>query len=479
MKYQCRVCKYIYNEDKDGMFSLLNDDYKCPMCLANKSNFEVLDDTEKAAVFNYAVLVDKNNLGIEKDNSLCIDCGKCYETCRNSCGLNCLKRPMDCLSCGQCILTCPTKALKSKNRVKEVLKKLEDGKVGICYISPASRVSIGEAFGYANGAFLQGKLVALLKKFGFKYVFDTTFGADLTVMEEATELLERVKNNGLLPMFSSCCPAWVKYAKMKFPSLRGNLSTCKSPIGMQSSVIENYFIPQLNIKKDDVITVAITPCTAKKMEIKMTEFGCDEVITVSELIEWAKQMRIDFKDLVEEEFDEFYNEGSGAGMIFGYSGGVATAVLKTAYYLANNREIKDSELQFNDIKGIHNAQEIEVKLGSKTIKVAVVSQVKSLHDLLRKMEKEKIVYHFIEVMNCLGGCVGGGGQPVNLTSDYLAKRKEALKFRDETDTIRVSYKNPSIKKIYKNYLDYPGSLKAQELLHSKVKNKKNFFVKNM
>ena len=448
----------------------------CPFCFSPKSFIEEVDEeiNEQKNVFLHAVKVSEENPGIMRDNTKCIDCGLCRDTCKNMCGLDFLEDTSRCLSCGQCVLTCPTNALKPKNsylKVKELLKN----KIGICYTSPAVRVSIGEFYGYPAGSFMQGKLIALLKKLGFKYVFDTTFGADLTIMEEATELVAHLKNNSDEPLFSSCCPAWVKYAHNECPELEQFISTCKSPIAMQGAVIEKYFLPKIKKKKEDVITVAITPCTAKKMEIKLEGiFGTDEVITISELVEWAKMEGINFNSLEDLEYDSLFGEGSGAGVIFGASGGVCEAALRTAYHLITNKDLES--IEFNDVRGLKNVKEASILIDGEEVNVLVVHKIKELSKVLEKLKEREKTYHFIEVMNCEGGCVGGGGQP-KTNEDTALKVKEAralgLYSRDSSKKLRLSYQNPDIIRIYSEYLKYPGSDIAKEILHKCKESVKN------
>ncbi len=462
MKYYCKVCNSVF---------ILKDAQFCPFCLSSKDFIDEVDKEilEHKNLLNNAVNIDLDNPGIVRDVTKCIDCGICKETCENMCGLSFGNDTSLCLSCGQCIMTCPTNALQPRNAYLKV-KKLLESKVGICFTSPATRVSIGESFGYEVGSFMQSKLVSLLRKLGFKYVFDTTFGADLTVMEEATELVNHLKNGSNKPMFSSCCPAWVKYAHNEYSFLNSFISTCKSPIAMQSAIIEKYFLPKMNLVKENVICVAITPCTAKKMEIKLDGiYGCDEVITVSELISWTKLANIDFKSLPDSDYDNLFGEGSGSGVIFGASGGVCQATLRTSYYLMTNKQL--DKIDFYDVKGLKNVKEASIIMGDIQVNALVVHKIKELKKVLDLL-KEK-TYHFIEVMNCEGGCVGGGGEPKTDSLEIKEKRALALYKHDKEAKIRFSYQNPDIIKIYQDYLQYPGSDIAKEILHLCQDNVKN------
>lgn len=473
MKYQCSICKYIYDEKtEEKNFSSLSDTYVCPMCYSPKSLFRIVDSSKiekEVRVFQYAVKIDKENPGVQKDDDKCIDCGICKQTCMKRCGEKISSDPSLCLSCGQCILTCPTGALKPRSAIQKVQDALSSGKTLICYTSPATRVSIGEAFGYPPGTFLKGKLVALLKRLGFHYVFDTTFGADLTVMEEATEFVERIQNNGPFPMFSSCCPAWVKYCEQMAPEFQKNLSSCKSPIAMQGAVIERTFLKDLNKEKSEVLTVAITPCTAKKMEVlKESIFGTDEVLTIQELVSWAKEEKILFQDLEEEEFDLFFQEGSGAGTIFGTTGGVCEAALRTAYHILTGEDMEIKSLEFHEDMELENVKEATIVIDSIPIHVAVIHKISAVKPLFEAIKSGRRNYHFIEVMNCENGCVGGGGQPKLDVEEERALKKErgnALLAQDQKSTLRYSYQNKDVLRLYEQYLDYPGSPKAKELLH--------------
>lgn len=431
MKYQCKICKYIYDEVKEEYpFSSLNDDYICPMCYGPKLMFAPWQEQEiikSTRIYEHAVKVSLNNPGIVRDDSKCIDCGICKQTCHTKCGLIFNENSDECLSCGQCILTCPTNALKPRSAITKIKEELASGKKGICYTSPATRVSIGEIFGYPEGSFLQGKLIALLRSLGFTYVFDTTFGADLTVMEEATELVDRLTNGGVLPMFSSCCPAWIKYCETKYPEFIPNLSSCKSPIAMQGAITKDYFLPKENLLEDEIFTVAITPCTAKKMEIMKDDiYGTDYVLTIQELGEWALEEKIDFQSLIDDVYDSLFSEGSGSGVIFGNTGGVTEATLRTVHYLLTNEEAKEL-ITLKTVHGLEKIKEATLVINQIPIHVAVVHQISVLPKLLEKIKNGECNYHFIEVMNCAGGCIGGGGQPkLDSLKEKEGKQKELI-----------------------------------------------------
>ncbi len=480
MKYRCKICGYIYDEEKEEKkFSELNKEYTCPMCFVGKSMFVPYENKESEEVkkskriFEHAVLFDEKNLGVAKDDSVCIDCGICKTTCLERCGLNFGEDTSKCLTCGQCIITCPTKALKPKSEVENILKAKEDGKILICYTSPAIRVSIGESFGYEPGTFLVGKLVGALRKLGFTYVLDTTFGADLTIMEEANELKERILHQGVLPMFTSCCPAWVKYAETFYPEILDHLSTCKSPIGMQGIMVKEYFAKQMSLEKEKIYTVAITPCTAKKFELKREEIpGTDAVITVSELTDWLKKETVDLKNVEESTFDSLLGEGSGGGTIFGNTGGVCEAALRTLYYDLTGKDYAPENLEFQKVRGYENVKEATVKIEGREIRLAVVHKISAAKKILEEVKNGTSPYHFIEIMNCQGGCVGGGGQPrypEGMEQTFKEKRIAGLYQRDHEDKVKAAYQNPDIKKIYQNFLLEPGSEIAHRYLHTNYK----------
>lgn len=469
-KFKCSICSYIYDEEKEG--KLFNDleDYVCPMCGVLKNLFEeCVGDEEKIETLKRAVKIDEDNIAIERILDKCIDCGICKSTCELKEGMKFDKNSSLCLYCGQCIQSCPVNALRPKQDFKSIEEAKKDGKILVAYTSPSVRASLGEIFN-KYGTFEQEKMVGLLRMLGFDYVFDTTFAADLTIMEEASEFVSRIKNNYKLPMFTSCCPAWVKYAEQFYPELLSNISSCKSPIGMMGPVVKEYFTKENNIKKEDLYTVAITPCTAKKYEIKKDNIsGTDLVITVNELIDIVNLNKIKYEDIKDSTFDSFFKEGSGAGVIFGNTGGVMEAAIRTAHYLITNKPL-DKEIKFNSIRGMDNVKEAEVKIEDITLNVLVIHKMSSAKKILEDVKNKISKYHFIEIMNCEGGCIGGGGQPKVLESQIeqiKLKRIDTLYKRDNELNIKNSYDNPDIKKIYERFLKEPLSDKAKELLHTK------------
>lgn len=339
-------------------------------------------------------------------------------------------------------------------------------KIVIASVSPAVRVAIGDEFGFAPGSFLEGKLISSLKKLGFDYVFDVSFGADLTTIEEASELIERINTNKL-PMFTSCCPSWSLFMQKYHKQDLKLLSSCKSPIGMQGTIIKNYFANIENINKDQIVTVNITPCTAKKVEINNDQDN-DYVLTVTELAMMIREKAIDFKSLKEEKFSDFLGISSGAGKIFGTSGGVMESVLRTAYYLLNKEKAPDDFFNLKPLRENKNIKTAIIDLNLKKLKVLSIYGLKEVEEMYNEFKK----YDFIEVMTCQNGCVGGSGLsllPQNKLDEAILKRREALYESDTKLNLRTSYENESIKKIYQDFLGKPLSPKSLKLLHNEEK----------
>lgn len=392
------------------------------------------------------VEVKKNNVCLNRIEEKCINCGMCLKTCKSINGFE-----NDCINCGQCILTCPSGALTPKYDYQSVLNYINDTEYTVVvFTAPAVRVAIGDAFGFEPGSFLEGKMVSALKEIGFDYVFDTTFGADLTIMEEANELLARVRENKL-PMFTSCCPSWVLYIEKYHPESVKNLSTCKSPIAMQGTMIKSYFADMYNIPKEKIISVSLTPCISKKYERTLYP-DTDFVITTSELILMIQQMGIDFKNLKETPFDKLLSKGSGGGLIFGVSGGVMESILRTAYYMVNKAKAPIKFYEFTEIRGEKDIKETIVDMQKFKLKVAVVSKISTVS----KHYAELLNYDFIEVMSCPGGCIGGGGQPLVAIKDLENIRKERINsiYKDDANLkVKESYMNPEIRDAYDCYIN--------------------------
>lgn len=407
------------------------------------------------------VRISPDNPSIQRIEEKCIKCGVCLKTCENKVGLDRSREREDiplCINCGQCILSCPMGALTTKFDYKKVLNLVKDSnKLIAISVAPAVRVALGEELGFALGFNIEGILPSILRAIGFDYVFDVTFGADVTIMEEASEFVERLHGQGKKPMFTSCCPGWVKYASIFHRELLLNLSTTKSPIGIQSTLIKTYF-KKLNSIEEDIISVVVAPCTAKKSEIQNGD--TDYIITTHELALMIKECGIDILALKPSEFDKMLSKGSRSGVIFGRSGGVSEALLSTVHYmLTGNTPCKDSY-----------KIEIEDGVGSKTfkingfeIKTLVISGLNNFEKNIEELGK----YDLIEVMTCQGGCVNGGGQPLGTIKDSqltVSTRTESL--NDENTFYKIPPQNPEIIELYRSYLEKPNSLESEKLLHT-------------
>ena len=470
-KYKCPKCGFIYDDEKENiLFTDLDDNYFCPFCLTPKKEFTLEEEQPKKEVVEKRVQISPDNPSIARIEEKCINCGICKNICENVVGIKYKKEDVlqpICINCGQCVVNCPTGALVTKYNYKKVLNYLNDTDYIVTVsLAPAVRVALQEEFNQEAGTNVTKKIVTALKNLGFDYVFDLTFGADLTIMEEATELVKRLKTKENLPMFTSCCPSWVKYMELYHDDLLNHLSTCKSPIGMQAAVINSYFILYKDIPKDKIINVMVAPCTAKKYEINRDEItDMDYVITTRELAMMLRECEIDFNSLEESEFDELLGGGSGAGDIFGTSGGVMESALRCAYHIVTNEDAPVSFYDLESVRGNTAIKEAKIKMGNYDLKICAVFGMPNLEKVLKDMSK----YDFIEVMNCPLGCVGGGGQPLGVISkmtDDRVKRSKGLYNIDSNKKIRVAYKNVDIINLYRAYLHYPGSPKAHKLLHT-------------
>ena len=470
-KYKCPKCGFIYDDEKENiLFTDLDDNYFCPFCLTPKKEFTLEEEQPKKEVVEKRVQISPDNPSIARIEEKCINCGICKNICENVVGIKYKKEDVlqpICINCGQCVVNCPTGALVTKYNYKKVLNYLNDTDYIVTVsLAPAVRVALQEEFNQEAGANVTKKIVTALKNLGFDYVFDLTFGADLTIMEEATELVKRLKTKENLPMFTSCCPSWVKYMELYHDDLLNHLSTCKSPIGMQAAVINSYFILYKDIPKDKIINVMVAPCTAKKYEINRDEItDMDYVITTRELAMMLRECEIDFNSLEESEFDELLGGGSGAGDIFGTSGGVMESALRCAYHIVTNEDAPVSFYDLESVRGNTAIKEAKIKMGNYDLKICAVFGMPNLEKVLKDTSK----YDFIEVMNCPLGCVGGGGQPLGVISkmtDDRIKRSKGLYNIDANKKIRVAYKNVDIINLYRAYLHYPGSPKAYKLLHT-------------
>lgn len=465
-KYRCKKCGYIIEGtiDKEAF---------CPQCDASCKTF--IDET-----IDKRVWISEDNPCIARIQEKCINCGMCKSICENKTGISYDKTKVSkpiCIHCGQCIMSCPTGALVPKYDYKKVLNYLNDTDYTVIVsIAPAVRVALGDEFGLEPGTFVLGKMINALKQLKFNYVFDLTFGADVTIAEEAFELVKRIKNKKNLPQLTSCCPSWVKYCEIYHDELLDNLSTTKSPISIQGALIKSNFAELSEIDPDKIINVMIAPCTAKKYEIKREELsGMDFVLTTTELAMMIREQNIDFENLKEEEFDSLF-KSTGSGVIFGSSGGVMESALRTAYYILEKENPPKDFYNLESIRGLEEIKEATIKIKDLEFNVAAVYGMKNFETILPNLNK----YTFIEVMNCPGGCIGGGGQPlipVAKQQQYKEARMKNLYENDEKENVRCSYKNPEVANIYKVFLDYPESEKARKLLHTKYTSKKELLNK--
>lgn len=449
------------------------------------------------------VPIDKDNVSIFREEAKCIKCGQCRDMCRDYIGVlgvyDLLKTGdrAICINCGQCANVCPVESIREQPEYGMAAAEIMDpDKVVIVSTSPSVRAALGEEFGMEQGSFVQGKMVALLRALGADYVLDTNFAADLTILEEASELIERITKGGKpLPQFTSCCPAWVKFAELYYPELLPHLSTAKSPIGMQGPTIKTYFAEKMGIDPEKIVNVAVTPCTAKKYEIRREEMKAagkrlgaedmrdmDYVITTRELAQWARMKGIDFAALEDSDYDRLMGQGSGAGVIFGNTGGVMEAALRTAYEYITGQKAPVELYKLEPVRGMEAVREASLDIGDSKVNVAVVYGTANVRGFIEKMKNGEKEYHFIEVMTCPGGCIGGGGQPKdrNYEGDALrGKRIESLYKRDSGMAVRMSHENEEIKELYRSFYGKPLSPLAESMLHTFYEDKsgqlKGFF----
>lgn len=454
------------------------------------------------------VTVDDLSPSIVRDTSKCILCGRCVARCSNAHGLgilgfenrgfNAVVGPAEnrsfvdspCIMCGQCVSVCPTGALMEKSEIDKVDAAFRDGKYVVVQTAPAVRAALGEEFGMKIGTSVTGKMVAALRRLGFQRVFDVNYGADLTIMEEATELLSRMKNGGVLPMITSCSPGWVNYAEYYYGDCLDHLSTCKSPHEMQGAILKHYYSTKVGVNPEDMFVVSVMPCTAKKFEKEREQLvtrglpDVDAVLTTRELAKLIKRSGINFLTLKDEEFDNhIVGEYTGAGVIFGVTGGVMEAALRTAYHALTGKEHEG--VTFTEVRGFDGIKEASFELNGQTINVAVAHGMKNAKVLMDDVRAGKSKYHFIEIMGCPGGCVNGGGQPyvrhcflpgedIDILDTYKEKRAQALYSEDEKQVLRQSHNNPQLKILYKEYLGEPNSKMAHELLHTSYAARERF-----
>ena len=454
------------------------------------------------------ITVDEISPSIIRDTSKCILCGRCVSRCVAAHGTGILgfeKRGFStivspaenrsfatspCILCGQCVNVCPTGALMEKSEIDKVDEARRAGKYLVVQTAPAIRATLGEEFGYKIGTPVTGQMVAALRRLGFNKVYDTNFGADLTIMEEANELLARIKDGGVLPMITSCSPGWINYAEYYYGDQLDHLSSCKSPHQMQGAIIKSYFAEKNGLKPEDIFVVSIMPCTAKKFEKERPQLqkngikDVDAVLTTRELAKLIKRSGINFAKLPNEEFDQdLMGEYTGAGVIFGATGGVMEAALRTAYHELTGKEYE--AVEFTAVRGMQGLKEATLNIAGSEIKVAVASGMRNAKVLMDEIRSGKSPYTFIEIMGCPGGCVNGGGQPYvkpcflpnednNILDTYKEKRAQALYSEDERQKVRQSHNNKQVQKLYSDFLGKPNSHKAHELLHTTYVSRERF-----
>lgn len=433
------------------------------------------------------VPIEPGNPAILRREDLCIRCGKCRDVCRDQIGVlgyYDLSQTDDvpiCIHCGQCANVCPVDSIVETPEWETVRQAVADpDKIVVVNTSPSVRISLGEEFGLPDGSFVQGKMVALLKALGVDYVLDTNFSADMTILEEAAELVERVTlKNRPLPQFTSCCPAWVKFAEPYYPELLPHISTAKSPIGMQGPTVKTYFAKKMGLDPRKIVNVALTPCTAKKFEIRREEMGAagkyldipglrdmDQVITTRELAAWARSAGLDMASMEEQPYDSLMGEASGAGVIFGNTGGVMEAALRTAYHQVTGHNAPADFYDLEPVRGLDGIREAQVRLGDLSLKVAVIYGTEHVRQFLEEKKEKLADYTFIEVMTCPGGCIGGGGQPKGTQQkgqDLLAKRIQGLYQRDAALANRNSHENQELLELYREFYGKPL---AEQILHT-------------
>ncbi len=491
--------KVIESRKKTLELILSTHDRKCLSCVRS-GNCELqklckdygIEDASKYDGATNVYEVDNSAAHMYRDNNKCILCRRCVAVCANTQGIGVIGAnergfktyigsafdmglgETSCVSCGQCIAVCPVGAIAEKDYIKPVLEAIADPeKVVLVQTAPAVRAGLGECFGLPIGTNVEGKMVAALRRLGFDKVFDTDFAADLTIMEEANEFLDRVKNGGKLPLITSCSPGWVKYCEHYFPEMTENLSSCKSPQQMFGAVAKTYYAEKMGIDPKNIVMVSIMPCTAKKFEIGRDDQNAagvpdvDYSLTTRELGRMIERSGINFLGLEDEKFDDPLGLSTGAAVIFGATGGVMEAALRTAVYTLTGK----NPIDFPEVRGTEGIKEATYNVAGMDVKVAVASGLANAKELLEKVQKGEADYHFIEIMGCPGGCVNGGGQPqvamgIRNFVDIRAERAKVLYNIDAEMPVRQSHENPAIKALYDEFLEKPGSHKAHELLHT-------------
>ncbi len=479
---------------------LSNHDRKCLTCARNQ-NCELQKLADELGVTDITYMGERNEYDVDevspsivRDNNKCVLCRRCVSACKTiqtvsvidatergfkttiASPFNKSLGEVPCVNCGQCIVACPTGALREKDNTDDVWAAINDPeKYVVVQTAPAVRVGLGEEFGYEIGTPVTGKMAAALRRMGFDGVFDTDTGADLTIMEEGTEFIERLQNGGKLPMITSCSPGWIKFCEHNFPDFLDNLSSCKSPHQMFGAILKTYYAEKMGIDPEKMFVVSVMPCVAKKFEAGRPEMevnslrDVDAVISTRELAKMIKESGILFNKLPDEKFDNPFEEASGAGVIFGATGGVMEAALRTVVEVLEGKSF--DKLDYEVVRGTDGIKEATLTVAGTEVKVAVVSGLGNARKVLNDVRDGKANYHFIEIMACPGGCVTGGGQPivdssVRMDIDLKAKRAAGLYAEDKSLPVRKSHENPDIKLLYSEFLEKPGSHKSHELLHT-------------
>ena len=485
---------------------LSNHEKKCLTCVRSR-NCELQSLADELGVDNIryegenpAYEIDSSSTSLVRDNNKCVLCRRCVAACDDQAisvisAVNrgfkteigaAFGKTMDeaaCIYCGQCIVACPVGALYEKSSIPQVLKAIDNPeKHVVVQTAPAVRAALGEEFGLPIGTPVTGKMVAALRRLGFDKVFDTDTGADLTIMEEGTEFIERFTKQENLPLITSCSPGWVKFCEHYYPEFIGNLSTSKSPMEMFAAVIKSYYAEKAGIDKNNIYSVAIMPCTSKKFEASRPEHSTsggpdvDASLTTRELARMIKQAGINFAELPDEEFDQPFGEATGASVIFGTTGGVMEAAIRTVYEILENKPLEN--LNVTAVRGLDGVKEATLKIAGKDVRVAVAHGTKNAREILERVKAGEH-YDFIEIMACPGGCINGGGQPIvdsktRAVTNFKALRAKALYSEDEAAVLRKSHENPYVQMLYKEYFEKPGSHKAHELLHTSYTKREKF-----